>query len=410
MLHLRKMRAGPLLVSRTVVMTETRTATPRTATPARPTAAKPAEANASDAFGCSLQEVAKQLVSRHAPGAELVSVRELGADTVDDGSTLKLIGYGRPLRLDVKLPTGEHVKWVLHTATPNPFGHDRRADRVAEMVLAYDTFRFIPSHTKALDVGFVADDGSLVSVAHTNEAYLITTWAEGHIYADELRAVATRGEATERDIAHAARLGAYLAELHQPLDDPHAYVRSVRDLVGSGEGIFGIVDGYPADVQGASADRLQAIEQAALAWRWKLKGRRERLVRTHGDFHPFNLLFDDDSKLALLDASRGCAGDAADDLMALAINYVFFGLQENTWAGTYKPLWDAFFAAYRQGRRDDDVIAVAPPYLAWRALVVANPAWYPDLSPEVREALLAFAERALTADRFTLAHVNEVFS
>jgi Ser/Thr protein kinase RdoA (MazF antagonist) len=350
------------------------------------------------------------LVATHAPGAELIALRELGADTVTEGATLKAVGYGRPLRLDVRLATGERVKWVLHTATPNAFGHDRRADRVAEMLLAYDTFREIPSHTRALDVGLVANDGALISLRDTSEAYLVTTWAEGHIYADELRAISERGHATARDVAHARRLGAFLADLHEPIEHPHSYVRSVRDLVGGGEGIFGIIDGYPADVPSAPPERLQAIERLCVAWRWRLKPRRERLVRIHGDFHPFNLLFDDDSELALLDASRGCAGDAADDLTALCINYLFFALQAETWTESYRPLWRAFFDAYLTKRNDDEVIALAPPYLAWRALVLSNPAWYPDLDPRVRDELLGLAEQALTADRFSLEHAEDLFT
>lgn len=357
----------------------------------------------------TLREIACELIERHAPGGELVAVRELGPDTAREGATLKAIGYGRPIRIDVRTAAGEPATWVLHTATPNPFGHDRRADRVADMVLAYDTFGAIPRHTRALDVGLFGSDGSLVSVRDTSEAYLVTTWAEGHIYADELRAVAERRVASERDVAHARSLGAYLAGLHRHLEEPHRYVRSVRDLVGSGEGIFGIIDGYPAGVPMASAERLQAIEQRLMAWRWRLKVRTERLVRVHGDFHPFNLLFDDDSELAVLDASRGCAGDAADDLTALSVNYLFFALQTGTWSGTYRPLWRAFWRTYFDNRRDDEAVALAPPYLAWRALVLANPSWYPDITPTVRDALLRLVETALDAERFTLEHAEELF-
>lgn len=357
----------------------------------------------------TLREVARELCERHAPGGELVAVRELGPDTATDGASLKAIGYGRPVRIDVRTATGELATWVLHTATPNPFGHDRRADRVADMVLAYDSFGAIPQHTRALDVGLVSRDGSLVSMRDTSEAYLVTTWADGHIYADELRAVAERGGASDRDVAHAQRLGAYLAELHRHLDQKHSYVRSVRDLVGSGEGIFGIIDGYPADVPMADGDRLQAIEQRTIRWRWRLKARRDRLVRVHGDFHPFNLLFDDESRLAVLDASRGCAGDAADDLTALSINFLFFALQTQTWGETYRPLWRAFWHTYFDNRRDDDAVALAPPYLAWRALVLCNPSWYPDITPAVRDTLLRLVETALDAERFTLEHAEELF-
>jgi Phosphotransferase enzyme family len=95
-------------------------------------------------------------------------------------------------------------------------------------------------------------------------------------------------------------------------------------VIAGSEGIFGIIDGYPRDVPAAPPGRLQAIERHCLDWRWKLRSRRERLARTHGDFHPFNIVFDERSQIALLDASRGCEGDPADDVACLAINYLFF--------------------------------------------------------------------------------------
>ena len=156
--------------------------------------------------------------------------------------------------------------------------------------------------------------------------------------------------------------------------------------------------------------RLKAIEGRCLDWRWRLKGRDDRLVRTHGDFHPFNLVFDDASELSLLDASRGCVGDAADDLTALSINYLFFALQSGHWNDGYRALWRAFWDAYLQRRDDHEAVHVAPPFFTWRALVLANPTWYPDIAPTVRDALLRFAETALDAKRFELEMVEELFA
>src|SRR5690606_28742312 len=137
---------------------------------------------------------------------------------------------------------------------------------------------------------------------------------------------ARRGEAFRRDLQRVELLAGYLAGLHRPLDAPVAYTRSIRDLVGSGEGIFGIVDAYPRDEPGLS-ERLARIEAAAVGWRWDLRRHTDRACRIHGDFHPFNVLFDDRGALSLLDASRGSVGDPADDVAALAVNFLFFGLQ-----------------------------------------------------------------------------------
>jgi hypothetical protein len=304
-------------------------------------------------------------------------------DDESSGDAMKALGYGRPLRIE--LADGRAL--VFHTLRPDDFGHDRRADRIANLVLAHDTFGSLPHHVRAEDVGLVGEDGGLVSIARTHEPYLITAWAPGTLYADDLRRVQANG-ATTQDTDRAASLARVLLEIHAaPGSHPGAYTRAIRDLLGHGEGIFGLVDSYEGEV--VPAVRLRAIEDACLAWRWKLRDQTHRLRRTHGDFHPFNILCDGD-RVHLLDASRGSEGDPADDVACLAINYVFFRA---------RPLWDAFWRTYLEGATVDVCAAVAP-FFAWRALVLASPAWYPHLPAGERERILAFAERALAADRF----------
>ena len=199
------------------------------------------------------------------------------------------------------------------------------------MLLAYDRFGRVPGQVEALDVGAIKRDGSgLVSVAGTGEFYLVTSYAEGRLYADELRRVAQTGVAHEVELGHADALARHLALIHaEKYDSPVRYRRAVRDLVGSGEGVFGLVDAYAPDVPGAPPARLHAIEQRIVDWRWKIRNRAHRLARTHGDYHPFNVLIDDaaesgtQARISLLDASRGCMGDPADDVTCMAINYVF---------------------------------------------------------------------------------------
>ena len=137
----------------------------------------------------------------------------------------------------------------------------------------------------------------------------------------------------------------------------------MRDLVGHGEGIFGVMDGYPEAVPDAPPVRLQAIERRCVAYRWTLRAREGRLARIHGDFHPFNLVFSHEGETLALDASRGCEGDAADDVVCLAINYLFFALEaEGSWSEGFCPLWRAFWAHYLVRTRDDDddLLLVAP--------------------------------------------------
>ena len=55
------------------------------------------------------------------------------------------------------------------------------------------------------------------------------------------------------------------------------------------------------------------------------------------------------------------------------------------------------------------VLEVAPPFLAWRLLVLANPQWYPGLSTEQRGRLLTLAETALDSGRLDLDMPGALF-
>jgi Ser/Thr protein kinase RdoA (MazF antagonist) len=344
------------------------------------------------------------------PGARIVATRTLRPDASPSGSVSeKGIGYGKPIRVGLELADGARRDVVFHTASPDDFGHDRRADRADAMLLAYDSFAQIPRHVEALDVGAIRSDGALVPLVDTREFYLITGWVDGTLYADDLRRIAATGIATKLDVARVDALAHYLADLHRAAGSHEgAYTRSIRDLVGGGEGIAGMVDGYPPDTPGAPIERLHTIEQLCLEWRFRLRGRVERLRRTHGDFHPFNLLFGDQTDLVVLDTSRGSEGDPADDVAALTINYLFFGLgQRGHWQSGLGTLWERFFTVYSREAREVDVLDAIAPFFAWRALVIASPRWYPNLSPDERGRILAFAERALRAKRFDPASAVE---
>ncbi len=354
-------------------------------------------------------EALERALSPLVPGARVVRCEPLdgiGASAV----ARKEGGYARAWRVRASDEAGQVHDFVFRTASADEFGHDRRADRAANLLLAFDTFDAMPDHVRALDVGFEAP-GGLRTLRDSGEPYLITTYAEGRLYAEDLRRIAAGRNASAVDLERCEVLARWLAALHaERLSDPVAWRRAVRDLLGHGEGIFGIVDAYGPDAPAAPPARLAEIEQRCLEWRWRLREHPARLRRTHGDFHPFNIVFSHGARFTLLDASRGCKGDPADDVTALSINYVFFALQApQAWRRGFAPLWRRFWETYLHASSGDAVLRSAAPFLAWRALVVGCPRFYPDLSPPARDALLSFAERALETDAFDPRSAEDLF-
>jgi hypothetical protein len=344
-----------------------------------------------------------RIVERAVPGARVLRARALGTDDASAGEqlTTKAAGYGTPVRIDLEV-SGEAKRLVLHGTSANQFGHDRRSDRAAELLLAADTFDSIPLHTRVLDVGALKRDGTSVSLMDSGEFYLLTDYVSGTAYAEDLRRIVATRSTVPADLERLRVMVDYLVSLHAERPaGVAAYARSLRDLLGAGEGIFGIVDAYPADTPGAPPQQLRLIEQHCLDFRWRMKGRAPRLARIHGDFHPFNVLFDERASLRVLDTSRGSLGDPADDVACMAVNFVFFALEDPaSWRPAFAPLWREFWTRYLAASGDTELLDVVAPFLTWRLLVLCCPAWYPNLAGKVRGRLLSFANAALISERF----------
>jgi hypothetical protein len=329
----------------------------------------------------------------------VLAVESLGSG--EPGTRLKEFGYGEPLLIRVQQRSAE-TQVVMHTMPGDEFGHDRPSDRARNLLLDYATYNRLPHHVRSLDVGAFVPGGRLLSLGEAGEFFHLTEFAPGRTYAQDLFRIAETGTLTARDLQRSELLADYLATIHAVKhDDPACYRRRVRDLIGLGEGVMGLLDSYPTDLAVALPDRLERIEQACVAWRWRIKARSHRLSQVHGDFHPWNVLFQDEDQFMLLDRSRGEWGEPADDLSAMTINYMLFSLRQvGSLSGPFADLFDRFWTRYLDQTGDDEALAVIAPFYAWRSLVIAHPLWYPSLSLTLRDTLLRFAERVLAAERF----------
>lgn len=336
--------------------------------------------------------------------ARLIALEPLGGDV--DGQ-LKGFGYGQPLLITLET-AGQRERLVIRTMSPDPFGHNRRADRAYQMVLSFDTFASIPRHIEPRDVGAFGPGGEMVSVP-AGEFFLLTNFVDGELYATDLRALVGEETPSGRDLDRVCALAHYLADLHRRPADPAVYRRNLRDTVGTGEGIFGQIDGYPAADPVATAARLQAIELSVVRWRWKLRDRYANICVTHGDFHPYNILFREGADFSVLDCSRGGVGDAADDVTCMAINFLFFALTgRGEFVGAMRVLWGTFWRCYLEASGRPEVLEAVAPYFTWRALVLASPVWYPGQDAAIRDRLLTFCERLLADHPFDPERVDEL--
>ncbi len=319
----------------------------------------------------------------------------------------KGFGYGTPLRVDYKIPGRARQSAVLHTMSPGPHGHEHMADRARILLWSHQAFNRLPRHVRTFDVGGFQRDGSLISLGDTEELCLLTEYAEGQAYASDLGRLRDSGTLADLDLARADALCDYLADIHRMhVENADLYIRRSRELVGDGECIMGLSDSYPVHPL-FTPEVLERIEHCAVAWRWRLKNYTHRLRQVHGDFHPWNILFQTGTQFRLLDRSRGEYGDPADDVTCLTSNYLFFSLQRSgRLEGIFETLFRRFWNRYLEKTCDQEMLSVAAPFFAFRGLVMASPVWYPHLEEQVRRKLLNFILRVLEADRFDAAQVN----
>ena len=88
-----------------------------------------------------LSDAILRLLQQWLPGGRVEAISGLTESQPDrDDGTAKFLGYGSSLRVDVVADDGRRRRLVFRTSRSDDFGHDRRSDRAADALLAFDTF------------------------------------------------------------------------------------------------------------------------------------------------------------------------------------------------------------------------------------------------------------------------------
>lgn len=340
--------------------------------------------------------------------SKVTVISELGGMPVEVEEGIKGFGYGKPYLIDFEAG-GEKRSVVLSSMrVQKGFGHDHFSDRAQILIWQNSIFNNLPGHVKSLDVGYFTRKGELFSAGKADEYFILMEKIEGKEYFLDLERIKKEGELTSVDIERTEALSTYLAKIHANRhDDRELYLRKLRDIVGHGECIMGLTDSYPDDLDFVTWGDLCEIEKKCVDWRYKIKGRTHRLCMTHGDFHPWNIMFREGVDFTVLDRSRGEWGEAADDVSSITMNYLFYSLQKyGELAGPFQEMYELFFDNYLEITGDKEMLEVIQPFYVFRSLVVASPIWYPNLDPGVRTKIFNFINNILDSEVFDYQDVN----
>lgn len=355
----------------------------------------------------------------------------------------------------IELKTSSGVRsYVVKTLIPEGLGHDYPSDRASVFLLDLDEYKNLPRHVKAVDVLSEMEDGSIKSIGGGKEYYLLMERAEGVHYFNDLSAFAKKMHLEDKDIHKIKAMTSYLAGIHAVKKDSKTlYWRKLRDTVGHGECLMGVFDTYPDGT--LTYEEMADIIKKSVDWYARLKPKYKRLSQIHGDFHPGNIWFCEerglhlpsensvkptlpslgkdttpplpplgkggsggvftpnsentaDTDFILLDRSRGPWGEPADDVTALTINYIFFSIKHyGDVRGAYLEGLDLFFNEYIKESGDAEITGVIAPFFAFRGAVVANPVFYPELTPDQRRRIFRFVHNVLDDGSFNLEKIND---
>lgn len=352
-------------------------------------------------------EVEAYLTGVFGKPVHLVRILQMGAEPGE--KELKGFGYGKPYLIDYILG-GELRSSVLSSMkVQKGFGHDTFADRAGIVLWQNMAFNVLPQHVRSLDAGFFTRSGGLKSAGEADEFFILMDRISGIEYYRDLDRIRDTHFFHPLDVDRALALSDYLVYIHsQKHDDPVLYHRRIRELVGSGECIMGLIDSYPKNFKFYTKKDFERLEKECVGWRWRLHDQVGRLCVVHGDFHPWNLMFRNGVDFTVLDRSRGEYGEPADDVSCMSLNYLFYSLQKyGKMQGEFQDLFDKFMENYLEKSGDFEMLNYIQPFYAFRALVVASPLWYPGLVPDVRRKLFNFIDNVLADDEFDYKDVNK---
>jgi len=313
---------------------------------------------------------------------------------------------------------GKERRWVMRIVRGDTgWGHDYLGDRAAVLLLQHQLFNTAPRGTccRSIDVAALSKNGKIVSLRDAVEFFDLVeevTDKEGRPYADDLFRIAREHALGDVDLKRCDALVDYLAKLHsQKKKSPILYMRHIRDLVGHGEMLMGVVDTYPdiRKLDFTSPKEIEDIEVKMVKWRNTIKFMDHRLSRIHGDYHPFgNIRFRKDNSIMALDLAREEFGEPADDASCLSINYIFFSVWHyGKFVEPFKTLFDRFMEGYVKATGDEELFDVIPPFYAFRGLVVTHPLYYPDMEYAKRRLMFNFIVNVLNHERFEIDKVGE---
>jgi len=335
---------------------------------------------------------------------KLKTKAELVASSINKYS----ISSNRLVKLTTK--TGCELLAVVRDAEIGSQGFEFEPDAWREILWAHREGRKGDTRPAA-EALIVWTDRGAIAVEEFRGVWLIERFVLGDTYANLLQNLSSKGEDVTETKLILPELIDWLRRLHSNrVNNSKWYQRRLRNLVGAGDGFLGVIDSYYSANETPDSqvnEWLIDVERSLPLWRHELRRYSHRLCRIHGDYHPWNIIVSPKDCVRVIDSARDGWGDPADDVAALGVNYLFFGIQASDYQSSWLKQFQEFISGYVKVTQDKELIKIIPPFLAHRLIVLGSPQWYPNLSQNLRRKFVGFA-RELIINRNVLTQLNQL--
>ena len=315
------------------------------------------------------KSIEKYLQTKYEGKISNINIKKLGSGVLGTGYSLKF-----------KINNKDKIL-VLKSLFTGNLGMDHYSDRGASLLDAHDNYNKMENHVKSEDVIAQNDDNSLTSMGNAKEFYILMEEAKGIDLFKDFDKIKETKQLTEEIKDKIIKISNFLVELHKNKHNSISlYRRKIRDTIGSGGSLIGILDMHP-DLAFNQFEKkwMKIVKNSIMYWHLS-RNMHHRLCEIHADYHPGNLWFENNN-LTILDRARGRFGEPADDITAFIINPIMYSLITNgRFEGPFKEMFDIFWNNYFKQTKDKEMRKIIAPYLAFRVAVVTNPIFYNDES------------------------------
>jgi hypothetical protein len=348
-------------------------------------------------------EIKKYLKNKYRSKITNLKIEKLGSG---------VLGTGYSIKFELN---NKNKILILKSLFKENLGMDHYSDRAASLIEAHDNYNKMDSHVKSIDVISQKENNDLVSIGDSKEFYILMEEAKGKNLFNDFEEAKKYGKlsiVTENKIKI---ISDFLVKLHKNKHKSISlYRRKIRDTIGSGGSLIGILDMHPdSDFEKFKYEWIKIVNKSLIFWN-KSRNLHYRLCEIHGDYHPGNLWFEEE-KLIVLDRARGRFGEPADDITAFLVNPIMYSLiLYNKFKGSFKEIFDVFWNNYFKQTTDREMRKIMAPYIAFRIAVVTNPIFYNDeyfggknRAYFVRKKLINFALNVLNDKEFDPQKIND---